>query len=239
MFHEKHQKSDNIARIAVVLIFAVILILQIKSIYTNASGGANRAGMDALREQLQAEIVEYARRNQWKQEQEQNLRELTEQPGDTDVLMKQLNESLTIARFLSGQSDVKGPGVIITIDTNERSVGMIRDTDLTQVINELWLSGAQAVSINGHRIVMQSSIRDTGEMIVNKIYRIAPPYRIYAIGDTDNMIAALNMTKGVIDNLRNNHRFVVTTARKSEVQIPRVLDDGVVSSYDRLIPIEE
>jgi uncharacterized protein YlxW (UPF0749 family) len=235
----KEKLGSSIALMIVVMIFGVILSMQIKSVYVNKNNIADEKSTNELRDQLNSEVVKYSKLEKLKEDQEAKLQELTEKSGNTDVLVKQLTENMRIARFLSGQSDVKGKGLIITLSANEESIGNIKDTDLTTLVNELWLSGAQAISINDQRIVMQSSIRDTGVMTINKINKIYPPYKVSVIGEQDNIIAALTTTKGVLYNFEENFHFKVSVEKRDEVNIFKAKEDGVLFNYDKLTVVDK
>lgn len=235
----REKLGHNIALMIVVMIFGVILSMQIKSVYVNKNNMVDEKSTIELRDQLNSEVVKYANLEKLKEDQQAKLQELTEKSGNTDVLVKQLTENLRTARFLSGQSDVKGIGIAITISTNEESIGNIKDTDLTTLVNELWLSGAQAISINDQRIVMQSSIRDTGVMTINKTYKIFPPYKILVIGEPDNIIAALITTKGVLYNFEQSYHFKVSIEKKDEVKIAKAKEDGILFNSDKLTVVEK
>lgn len=68
----------------------------------------------------------------------------------------------------SGQVSVIGPGIVLTINDNPKDAnGTIVDQDLRQVANGLWLAGAEAISINGHRLSARTAIRQAGAAIVD------------------------------------------------------------------------
>ena len=63
--------------------------------------------------------------------------------------------------LLLGLSEMNGEGIIITLDDNRNIQGdelnvsqyLVHEEDLLQVVNELFNAGAEAISINGHRVV--------------------------------------------------------------------------------------
>ena len=81
------------------------------------------------------------------------------------LLEKEVNE----ANMLLGKSDVKGEGIVITIENNvkynEEESSIIRTADLLKLVNELRLAGAEAISINDERIIAKSDIFDVGDFI--------------------------------------------------------------------------
>lgn len=90
----------------------------------------------------------------------------------------------------AGASAVTGAGVRVKAsdskttpaETREASAYRISDTDLQLLVNALWSAGAEAVAINGNRIVATTSIRAAGETIVVNFRPLSPPYRLDAIG---------------------------------------------------------
>ncbi len=113
-------------------------------------------------------------------------------------------------RLRSGQLPLSGPGVIVTIDDSKtaskagdnQNLYIIHDDDLLKVVNELRAAGAEALSINGQRLVATSEIRCAGPTLSVNNVRSAPPYEIRAIGDVETLEKALRMRGGVADTLQ-------------------------------------
>ena len=110
---------------------------------------------------------------------------------------------------LAGTTAVKGPGVELTIEDSKKEISstdntnlyIIHDEDVLKVINELKAAGAEAIAINDQRLTSLSEIRCAGPTISINNTRIAAPYVIKAIGDKDNMEAAITMRGGVAESL--------------------------------------
>ena len=85
--------------------------------------------------------------------------------------------------------------------TADPSYYIIHDNDILQVVNELRDAGAEALSINGERLLATSEIRCAGSIVSVNNNRYAAPYVICAIGDPAAMSSALSMRGGVIDQL--------------------------------------
>ncbi|MEU1268004.1 DUF881 domain-containing protein [Streptomyces sp. NPDC005799] len=100
---------------------------------------------------------------------------------------------------LSGAVAVHGPGVKLVVndakeatsggngDPRETSdfsdTGRVRDRDMQRVVNGLWESGAEAISINGQRLTALSAIRAAGDAILVDNRPLVPPYTVIAVGD--------------------------------------------------------
>ncbi|MER6708424.1 DUF881 domain-containing protein [Streptomyces fumanus] len=101
--------------------------------------------------------------------------------------------------ILSGAVAVHGPGVRLSVnDAKDVSAGgdgeprgtsgfadtgRVRDRDMQRVVNGLWASGAEAVSINGQRLTALSAIRAAGDAILVDNRPLVPPYTVLAVGD--------------------------------------------------------
>jgi uncharacterized protein YlxW (UPF0749 family) len=105
-----------------------------------------------------------------------------------------------LVEVLSGATEVHGPGVRLVVNDAEEAgpggtgdnpreisgfsdTGRVRDRDMQRVVNGLWQSGAQAVSINGQRLTALSAIRAAGEAILVDNRPLVPPYTVLAVGD--------------------------------------------------------
>jgi uncharacterized protein YlxW (UPF0749 family) len=90
----------------------------------------------------------------------------------------------------AGTSAVRGEGLRVKVsdsdtvpdDAKDASAYRISDGDLQLLVNALWRAGAEAVAVNGNRVVATTSIRAAGETIVVNFRPLTPPYRLDAIG---------------------------------------------------------
>ncbi len=123
----------------------------------------------------------------------------------------ELKEELDMARILAGVTELSGPGVEVTLnDSNitlkpgdNPNLYVLHDEDVLRVLNEIRAAGAEAISINGQRLLSNTEIRCTGPTIVlNKNKRLAPPYVITAIGNPDTLEGSIKMKGGVAETLQ-------------------------------------
>jgi len=136
-----------------------------------------------------------------------NYRESIEQTGTTYIGMEQ---DLLRAENLAGLTDVYGPGVIVTLsDAKNADPNMpaeyfiIHDSDMRSLVNELLAAGAEAISINGERVVSTTAIRCVGPVVIVNNTRSGAPFVIKAIGDSAALENALTMPGGIVSELRN------------------------------------
>ena len=128
---------------------------------------------------------------------DEDVRELRSQVADAERRAARTNElgaaaSRTLADLAgkAGTTALHGPGLEVRLDDSDRSppspdeagAYRIHDSDLQLVVNSLFGAGAEAVAINGNRVVVTSPIRAAGDTIVVNFRPVSPPYRVTAIG---------------------------------------------------------
>lgn len=108
----------------------------------------------------------------------------------SQTALSQLNQRLAEARLASGLTRVAGPGVIVEIADSNRIVPqdgnaqnfIVLVDDLRDIVTALWASGAEAITINGERLVATSSIYGVGASVLVNTAFLSPPFRMEAIG---------------------------------------------------------
>ena len=112
-----------------------------------------------------------------------------------------LTSELEKLRLAAGMVAVKGPGVRVVLDDSaaktvpaddDPAFYLVHEYHLRDVLNLLWASGAEAISINGERIVGATSVYCVGSTIMVNNTRMSPPFEILAIGNAAAMEESLN-----------------------------------------------
>jgi len=141
-----------------------------------------------------------------------------------------LNAQLADARRAAGLVALEGPGVVVSLRDSTRPVPpgaapgdlLVSASDLRQVTDLLWLSGAEAVSINGERIAVTTPLTDIGSsVLVNSSY-LQPPYQISAIGPAD-LYTRLATSAAFVAYLQDRAQAVgldVALLQSAQVQVP-------------------
>lgn len=94
---------------------------------------------------------------------------------------------------------VTGEGIRVVVDdaagaTSDKQT--VLDQDLQRLVNGLWLVGAEAISINGHRLTNLTAIREAGSAITVNFKSLNRPYTVSAIGNKNQLGAKLLDTEG-------------------------------------------
>ncbi|AZM63435.1 hypothetical protein DMA10_14520 [Streptomyces sp. WAC 01420] len=139
---------------------------------------------------------------------------------------------------LSGAVAVHGPGVRLVVnDAEDASVGgdgdarsasgfsdtgRVRDRDMQRVVNGLWESGAEAVSINGQRLTALSAIRAAGDAILVDNKPLVPPYTVLAVGDGKRLSERFqNSADGLyLHALQENYGIRTAISAEDDVRLP-------------------
>jgi uncharacterized protein YlxW (UPF0749 family) len=147
-------------------------------------------------------------------EAEEQVRRFQQESEGSQAVLEELNEQLESARHAAGLTEVDGPGVIVEIADSKRVVPagdnpanyIVLVDDLRDIVMALWASGAEAITINGERLVASSSIYGVGSSVLVNTAFLQPPFRIEAIGPDD-----------MHDRFVDHRAFVGRVGRRIEV----------------------
>lgn len=137
----------------------------------------------------------------------------------------------------AGVVPLTGPGLTLTLDdastpggdadagsrpSSGFASGRVTSADLQIVVNGLWASGAEAISINGHRLSSTAAIRFAGQAIIVDFRPVAPPYVITALGDADRIRALFEPSFAglYLAQLGSEFRIPATWATSSNLRVP-------------------
>lgn len=169
-------------------------------------------------------------------QQESKLKEYENKAGQTSTQLQQLQIEIEETKLKAGLMPVQGPGVEIVLNDRKRdsvltdnpnllSYFIVHDSDMLNVINELRGAGAEAIAVNGTRIVASSRISCGGPTInVGKYERFAPPFIIQAIGNPDNLLGAFREENSIYhDLIAWGLEFQIK--KLNSIEIPRYFGD--------------
>ena len=143
----------------------------------------------------------------------------------------------------AGTTAVEGRGLVVRLSDSDRQppkgddsgAYRIHDSDVQLVINALFAAGAEAVAVNGNRVVSTTSIRSAGDTIVVNFRPVTPPYSVVAIGANAEQF-------GASDIAGRFHRWVslfglgFSVRQASKVSIPAFTGRVAITSADPAEP---
>ena len=173
---------------------------------------------------------------------EKQLDNVRKEASNKDESYEEIEKKIKLNNNLMGLTNLKGKGIIITLEDDptatRENIGIYDDIsnhivhylDIINVLNELKNAGAEAISVNGQRVVSTTAINCIGNVIKINDEKINSPFTIKAIGLPESLIA-LDRPGGYLENLKG---YVVVSCKKSdEVEIEKY--SGLISAkYMRL-----
>lgn len=129
----------------------------------------------------------------------ERLRGRLEQAEESAAGVPHLQGLVDRLEATAGLTPLTGPGVALTLsDAKEGScpaanaeLCRIQDTDLQAAVNTLFGAGAEALAVNGQRVIATTAIRNAGGAVLVNYRVLASPYVIEVIGDPDALSAGV------------------------------------------------
>lgn len=171
----------------------------------------------------------YTEQNQLKDEIKdlQSQIEKIQKDSEETVLTKNELSELKYKKAQAGLTKLNGSGIILILDdsksNNITDDSIIHAADIRDIINLLWSSGAEGISINGQRVVVNTAI----DCIVNTILvnnsRVSAPFQIEAIGNPDLIYDMLNNTS-ILSNIHDRKKqkgLIFNLGKNNDITLPR------------------
>ena len=224
--------------LALVLVLAGTLFA-VGALQTNRTRPVQASERTELIQRIQtAEGEQDALRRQVEDLDAQNRRLRSTALGGDDA-SKALETRIDQLGPLVGLAPVTGPGVVVVVDdaptTGDDSRDQVLDLDLQVLANGLWTSGAEAVSINGHRLSALTAIRGAGDAITVDYRSLTRPYRVEAVGDPRTLQARLAESAAGAwwNDLSQNRGMTYQTSDASRLVLDS--DPGITLRYARTV----
>jgi len=142
------------------------------------------------------------------------LQAYKENKNNKDHVLDEMKKEIYNNEIILGNVDVEGEGILINlsdasdefqenvVDPSDYSTRIVHDSDIVNVINELKIAGAEAISLNGQRITDRSSILCWGVFVELDGVKVPGPFNIKAIGNKDKLYSYMVADGGYISFLK-------------------------------------
>jgi uncharacterized protein YlxW (UPF0749 family) len=150
-----------------------------------------------------------------KQGLEKQRDELENSSDQAEEARKQTVEKERQLGILAGTVAAQGPGITMTIQDTK---GTVEADMLLDAVQELRAAGAEAIQVNGVRVVAGTYLSDSGKGVSVDGNKINAPYRFLVIGKPQDLEPALNIPGGVVQTLEKE-QATVTIERSTEVVV--------------------
>lgn len=196
------------------LMLTIGIFLQIKTVKNNGNTVSSNKELNELKAQVLKMKEKYDNTYLLLEAAQKELETTRNKVTNNDEELKSLEEEIKKDNMLLGATEVKGQGVTITItdanvnssisSTIDQSDLLVHDKDLLAVVNELKNAGAEAIEINGQRIVNTSAIICEGNVISVNGQKISSTFTINAIG-LSTRLATLKRAGGYLERLEESY----------------------------------
>ena len=190
LLENQRQKKNNIIKVVlytiVTIITVSIIFIQVRTVEETDLKGIKILKDTELRTEILNEKTKNREYTKSIEELEKKIEQYKKSETTGEKVPEVLEKELEETRLRLGLLDVYGQGITITLRDNESTV--ISANDILTLVNQLIISGAEAVSINGNRFMNNTEIDavNSKDILINS-KKITSPYRILAIGNKKNL----------------------------------------------------
>lgn len=210
--------------------------VQLKTIATTTNPVSSNATENKLRDEVFKWKDKYESIYKELEEAEETLEQERKKATENSEESTELEQELLMAKILLGQTEVKGKGVVITLDDNKAISNMssiigdpnallVHDGDLIQVVSILKNAGAEAISINDQRIVNTTAITCDGYVVRINGEKVGAPFEIKAIGSPEYLKGSLEVS-GYMETMIDDG-VIVDIKKSNSITIPKY--EGVLT----------
>lgn len=235
--------KKNIALVLGIMCFALTvgICIQVKTVKNTSSVVSQNYEENNLR----AEVLKYKEKydnllretEKIDNELQQEIEKATENNSELEEAKNQINEG----NKMIGLTEVNGSGVIITVADSDIDANtvlnandlLVHDSDILKIVNELKNAGAEAISINGQRVIITTPIICGGNIININGERIGSPFEIKAIGSPE-ALANLSRPGGWLSKMEERG-IKINLKKSNNIEIPKysgVLNFKYLKSLD-------
>lgn len=223
-------KNKKIALLlgAMCFLLTIGIFIQVKTVSQSGTQAARTMGEKELRDNVLELKEKYEKQYKILEGKEKELNALIDSVSVNDSTSSELSERLNEINSEIGLTALQGEGIIIRLEDGEESPNttlrdsVVHDSDLKAIVNDLCTAGAEAISINGQRIVSTTAITCIGNVIKINDEKIGNPFEIRAIGSKARLDGAVSMNGRTLSQMKKDG---------IKVEIKRS-DTVVVSRFD-------
>ncbi len=132
---------------------------------------------------------------------------------------------------VTGLTKVSGPGVTVVLTDAPHSAQrpgldpnllVVHEQDIQAFVNALWSGGAEAVSLQGQRLISTTGIKCVGNTVLLDGVPYSPPYAITAVGDVSGMLESLDATPETVTyaDYSREHQLGLDVSTVADTTVP-------------------
>lgn len=220
------------------MLLVIGIVVQLNTIESTNMTVGQEFNESNLRDEVLKAKEKYDNTTKELENAEKELAKVRESATANNSELIQTEEQIKLNNNLLGLTKLEGQGVEVTLkddpNATPESMTVFEDIsnhivhyfDVLYVVNELKNAGAEAISVNGQRIVNTTSITCVGNVIKVNDEKVGSPFVIKAIGFPEMLASSLTKGGGYLQYING---YVVTEVKKvDKVEIPKYT--GVLQS---------
>lgn len=222
-------------------ILTIAISIQLKTVDDASSTVSLTLTSNDLRDQVLKSKEKYDKKVKELENSEKELQNRREQATNNDEGSARKEEEIKQANIYLGRTNVAGDGIVLKLQDNNSvsrssispldniELYLVHAGDLVILVNDLKNAGAEAISINGQRIVNNSSIYCAGNVIKINGEKISSPIEIKAIGNPDLLYGSITIPGGYIELLKDTG-VIVDVKKAKNIEIGKY--EGVIDATE-------
>lgn len=210
--------------ILLIIFISTIIVAAVIAIQMKAISFIDIKKIEAMRDaELKTEITALKEKNKELDsrilEIDNNIEKYKLNTKENKSTSELIENELLLTNINAGYTNVTGEGLILTLEDNEAQE--IDSADILNLVNQLWIAGAEAISINDERVVSSTDITtvDQNKVFVNSKHQ-AGPYKIKVIGNKKQLEGALIIKNGYINEMLATGKSISYTIEEN-IEIPK------------------
>ncbi|MBR1653919.1 MAG: DUF881 domain-containing protein [Clostridia bacterium] len=215
---EKGKITISIVVFFISIMLVSLMFIQFRTVEETNSLGIEDMREDELRQEMLLWKAQYNDVDQKLQANKEKIDEYTNMIQNNQQSSELLDKELQEYNMLVGKTNVMGEGVELTLTDDEFL--SYSASNLISLVNELKYAGAEAISINGQRIINSTDIVSiNSRYILINGERVASPYTVKAIGNRNDFNTILNFpNEGYVPSYQKRG-YKIDMSLKSDIRI--------------------
>lgn len=225
----KKQIGITLGIMCFILTFAIAV--QIRTMNSASSTASQTLADNELRDSVLKWKEKYDNMSEEVKRAEKTLEAVRQTATQNNTTASAKEEELKKNQTLLGLTDVKGSGIVIEFQDgkldntflaiDEPSKVLVHYEDILSLVNELRNSGAEAIEVNGQRIVNTSAITCEGTVIKINGERIGSPFTIKAIGSQALLYGQIIREGSYLNVMKDTGVDVIAVTQEDEITIEK------------------
>ena len=185
-----------------------------------------------LEYQLDMQKIEIEKMEKLILEKEQNIAKYELALNENGSIKNLMKKELEDLKASVGMKELSGPGVVVRLKDGSRDVEfgkendvIVHDKDVLELVSDLKAAGAEAISINGERVITTSEIKCAGPTITINKSTYGQPFVIKATGNPLHLEAAVRAPGSYAYILKEVWGIDVQTQVSDDMSIPQYNGD--------------